>query len=114
MNEMTVVDRFEGCILCGAIGDAWGSAHEGLDKKSKDDMFYPFGKPIEKEQSWTITDDTQLTLATIEAIVNVDRVRAKDVADEFLKLYNKRSISCLLYTSPSPRDRTRSRMPSSA
>ena len=25
-----------------------------------------------------------------------------------------KSISCLLYTSPSPRDRTRSRMPSSA
>ena len=25
-----------------------------------------------------------------------------------------RSITCLLYTSPSPRDRTRSRMPSSA
>ena len=27
---------------------------------------------------------------------------------------NKRDIICLLYTSPSPRDRTRSRMPSSA
>ena len=26
----------------------------------------------------------------------------------------EQSISCLLYTSPSPRDRTRSRMPSSA
>ena len=26
----------------------------------------------------------------------------------------KRYVSCLLYTSPSPRDRTRSRMPSSA
>ena len=26
----------------------------------------------------------------------------------------ERSIICLLYTSPSPRDRTRSRMPSSA
>ena len=26
----------------------------------------------------------------------------------------KQSIACLLYTSPSPRDRTRSRMPSSA
>jgi len=25
-----------------------------------------------------------------------------------------KSLSCLLYTSPSPRDRTRSRMPSSA
>ena len=29
-----------------------------------------------------------------------------------IKVYNK--FSCLLYTSPSPRDRTRSRMPSSA
>ena len=27
---------------------------------------------------------------------------------------NRRNICCLLYTSPSPRDRTRSRMPSSA
>ena len=27
---------------------------------------------------------------------------------------NKRDLFCLLYTSPSPRDRTRSRMPSSA
>src|SRR5665811_2561335 len=27
--------------------------------------------------------------------------------------YRKRGASCLLYTSPSPRDRTRSRMPSS-
>ena len=30
-----------------------------------------------------------------------------------LKLISQRSV-CLLYTSPSPRDRTRSRMPSSA
>ena len=29
-------------------------------------------------------------------------------------LYNYQFITCLLYTSPSPRDRTRSRMPSSA
>ena len=28
--------------------------------------------------------------------------------------YRGHSVSCLLYTSPSPRDRTRSRMPSSA
>ena len=28
--------------------------------------------------------------------------------------YNPASITCLLYTSPSPRDRTRSRMPSPA
>ena len=32
----------------------------------------------------------------------------------FLTSYMNVRISCLLYTSPSPRDRTRSRMPSSA
>ena len=31
-----------------------------------------------------------------------------------LDTHNKLIIACLLYTSPSPRDRTRSRMPSSA
>ena len=30
------------------------------------------------------------------------------------KLFGEYLLSCLLYTSPSPRDRTRSRMPSSA
>ena len=31
-----------------------------------------------------------------------------------IQTLNAESASCLLYTSPSPRDRTRSRMPSSA
>ena len=34
--------------------------------------------------------------------------------DEWSNFDSWESISCLLYTSPSPRDRTRSRMPSSA
>ena len=34
--------------------------------------------------------------------------------DYFLKTLDGLVITCLLYTSPSPRDRTRSRMPSSA
>ena len=32
----------------------------------------------------------------------------------FMDVPNMNLITCLLYTSPSPRDRTRSRMPSSA
>ena len=40
----------------------------------------------------------------------------KRIANEVVTGYekDKGTISCLLYTSPSPRDRTRSRMPSSA
>ena len=42
----------------------------------------------------------------------LDRKKFDDIreAKEFTKKYD----GCLLYTSPSPRDRTRSRMPSSA
>ena len=39
----------------------------------------------------------------------LDLVRARAGADDV-----DHDIGCLLYTSPSPRDRTRSRMPSSA
>ena len=41
---------------------------------------------------------------------NADTVMFEDV----YKASNFKSTTCLLYTSPSPRDRTRSRMPSSA
>ena len=34
--------------------------------------------------------------------------------EELLSLYSNKNRSCLLYTSPSPRDNTGSRMPSSA
>ena len=42
--------------------------------------------------------------------------KMKTTKDKYLDIKNKglKFISCLLYTSPSPRDRTRSRMPSSA
>ena len=38
----------------------------------------------------------------------------KKSREQFEIRTHKRLIDCLLYTSPSPRDRTRSRMPSSA
>mgnify|MGYP003311705756 CR=1 FL=1 len=50
--------------------------------------------------------------------INVDDDQADDLVDDAIQLFNERHFdgveSCLLYTSPSPRDRTRSRMPSSA
>ena len=48
-----------------------------------------------------------------------EKAKAKEVANQLKakikeEIADKQSKSCLLYTSPSPRDRTRSRMPSSA
>ena len=41
-----------------------------------------------------------------------ENVTDKEAEEAFIKILQW--IGCLLYTSPSPRDRTRSRMPSSA
>ena len=64
--------------------------------------------------------------------INVDDDQIDDLVDDAIQYFNERHFdgvekmylkyeitqddidSCLLYTSPSPRDRTRSRMPSSA
>ena len=66
---------------------------------------------FERLEPETYDGPPNLIRATVELDVNgvgsgVDR--AEDVGDSLA------TLACLLYTSPSPRDRTRSRMPSSA
>ena len=48
-----------------------------------------------------------------DTVISVDTTKAV-VAEEALRCGASMVNDCLLYTSPSPRDRTRSRMPSSA
>ena len=50
-------------------------------------------------------------------IIDLDEEELRDEIDdydEYLYEVLAKYVNCLLYTSPSPRDRTRSRMPSSA
>ena len=56
------------------------------------------------------------TTATIAVVATSSALLAKPLADLLLKIVKPavKKVICLLYTSPSPRDRTRSRMPSSA
>ena len=55
-----------------------------------------------------------ITFRAIETLKQVDIIACEDTRVT-KKLCNHYDITtCLLYTSPSPRDRTRSRMPSSA
>ncbi|CAL2082129.1 conserved protein of unknown function [Tenacibaculum sp. 190524A02b] len=85
---MTKAERFEGCILAGAIGDAWGSGFEN-QFEYEDDTFYLVGNPRVKTPSWGLTDDTQLTLATIEAVVGNKKVVPELVADKFVTYYKQ-------------------------
>ncbi|HZF40539.1 MAG TPA: ADP-ribosylglycohydrolase family protein [Blastocatellia bacterium] len=53
-------DQILGCILGGAIGDALGVPHEGKQLPIE----------ISDGDEWRLSDDTQLTLATCEAITS--------------------------------------------
>ena len=65
-----------------------------------------------KELGIKVTDeDIKASIAEKAAQNNFD----PKAIEEFYSAADKRNmLACLLYTSPSPRDRTRSRMPSSA
>lgn len=91
MDKNTLTNRFKGSILLGAIGDAWGSAYENqvlLDENA----FYLFEEP-KKPKIWQFTDDTQLTLATCEAILQDDTAAPKTLVTYFLKYYNENRIN---------------------
>jgi ADP-ribosylglycohydrolase len=88
---MTKAERFEGCILGGAIGDAWGSSFENQFEE-EGDTFYLLGNPNAKMPTWGITDDTQLTLATIEALIEDEMVKPESIVNQFLKYYRARKL----------------------
>lgn len=89
---MTKGERFLGCIIGGAIGDAFGSGYENLPKDD-DTLFYPFGKPQNKIPQWQITDDTQLTLATCDAIIESEKLSPEILSNCLLKYYKQKRIN---------------------
>ena len=73
------------------------------------------GQPMTERES-SQTNGGRGTRAGSNSDWNPDQAgQVKDVEEQGQSIGNRhRTPTCLLYTSPSPRDRTRSRMPSSA
>lgn len=92
---MTKAERFEGCIIGGAIGDAYGSYFENIVEEEQNAVFYLFGKSEKPEPVWQITDDTQLTLATCEAIIEDKSLNPSTFAEQYLKLFRARKLTGL-------------------
>lgn len=90
---MIISERFEGCILGGAIGDAFGSGYENFSEQDDSNVFYPFGKPEKVIPEWKITDDTQLTLATCETITENKELKTEKFAKKYLEFYQQRKIT---------------------
>jgi len=86
-------NKFEGCIIGGVIGDAWGSSYE-FESVVDYSKTYIFGElPKETiEREWQITDDTQLTLATCEALCENSYTPEK-LSKYFLDYYKANKLS---------------------
>ncbi len=76
-------DRARGCIFGGAIGDAMGGPFEGQ----------PGPLRYQAHKDWSISDDSQLTLATCEAIIEIGEVSPEHIADRFVQWFRARRIT---------------------
>jgi ADP-ribosylglycohydrolase len=80
---MLLADKIKGCFYGGAIGDCMGAAFEN----SKG------GYANFLENVWHITDDTQLTLATIQSITQQKKADPAHVAQTYVAWFNNRKIT---------------------
>jgi ADP-ribosylglycohydrolase len=78
-----LADRARGCIIGGAIGDAMGGPFEGQPGPLK----------FRTHADWSISDDTQLTLATCESIIELGRVSPEHIASRFVEWHRARRIT---------------------
>ena len=99
-----------GNIIIDDPANPMGAGGSGSDPSNPDQSPTPLAIPEEQAEEWTQVAGTtapsrvlQLAMAQRSQNVNVGAL-----------VIPVQARSCLLYTSPSPRDRTRSRMPSSA
>lgn len=75
-------DRARACLLAGALGDALGVPYEGK----------PGPVVCDPAPPWHISDDTQMTLSTCEAIAGSGSVDPASIADSLLSWFLARRI----------------------
>lgn len=92
MSDYTLVQRFKGCMMAGAVGDAWGSSFENEQELKNVNTFFWGGKK-ETERKWIFTDDTQLTMATCEALAASQRFEPSLLAQHFLRYHKEKRLT---------------------
>lgn len=86
-------NQFHGCIIGGAIGDALGGEFENQEQNQNTDHIFIWGGSKESKKEWVLTDDTQLTLATAESIIQAGGIKAETIAANILKWFQANKIS---------------------
>ena len=87
-------DRFLGCLLGCAVGDALGAPYEGLWSRSipDEDVLLAGYAEFEGYPNGQYTDDTQLSVATVEAILESGDVAPAEIARHLARLWENESV----------------------
>jgi len=82
-------DRVIGCLFGGAVGDAFGYVLEFMSLTSIRSRFGEQGmtKPILGEEKLIVSDDTQMTLFTLEGLLRADPQDPDDVNEQIRLAY---------------------------
>ena len=93
----------------------WGQTQD--TKKIKDELFCDSNTIAKNGSTLAMSEKNDCVVRAFMVVLDLSYDKThKWVTDNFNRVHRKGTYTsrCLLYTSPSPRDRTRSRMPSSA
>lgn len=87
-----MIERFKGALLGCAVGDALGAPYEGYPGKDiPPSLINDFGD-FDGYPKGQYTDDTQLTIATVQAILNSQSISPKTVAKYIGRLWETAEV----------------------
>jgi ADP-ribosyl-[dinitrogen reductase] hydrolase len=92
---MHLSERLAGCILGGAIGDAWGSGSENLPQRPDNRTTFYLVPPPKRTPRWQLTDDTQLTLLTLDALSQDPALSPARLATHLVEAYTQGQLTGL-------------------
>ena len=90
MSQASRADRFAGCLLGLAVGDALGAPYEGLTHA---DIFWQFGSPeklVKNPSGDTLfyTDDTEMMIGVAETLAECGRIEEERLCRAFAENYH--------------------------
>ena len=89
MGEVTVENRFRGCLFGGAVGDALGADVEFMSTGEIRARYGPDGVTdyTTADAIGRITDDTQMTLFTAEGLIRAhNRMADRGICDVVVRI----------------------------
>jgi ADP-ribosylglycohydrolase len=94
LTSADLTDRVLGCVLGGAVGDALGAPFEGLWSRCIPEAPALLAEFAEYEgfPRGQYTDDTQLTVATLQSVVRLGRLDPNHIARSIARLWHSQAV----------------------